>query len=101
MINLCEDKILIPENKQVKVQSIAPNPVNESFNLTLVSEITGLATIEIYDNMGVLISKVENVQITVGSNLVTVNSSYLNSGNYKGIIKINNAVVVFAFIVVK
>ncbi len=51
--------------------------------------------------MGVLLLKMENMQINKGANTLLINSSYLGSGTYKGIIKMNNSIVGFAFIVVK
>lgn len=69
--------------KQIGLVTLAPNPSTDATNLTINSNYNTTASIYVYDVTGKLVKTIATqVEISVGDNSFTVNSSDLNAGVY-------------------
>jgi agmatine deiminase len=80
----------IEDKSEFKIEPNFPNPFNETttINLTLLSEAN--VKVEIYNNLGQLISKPINSSFLKGKNQLTISAKDLQSGIYNYIISIEN-----------
>lgn len=101
LINLCGDHIIIPNSSSLKINEVYPNPVDEELNISIESEEAAPAVLEIYDYLGILRQKRENIRLTVGSQTITEMTSALPSGSFICVIRTADSSAHFTFLRIK
>lgn len=65
------------------VQTLAyPNPANDKLNLEISMAQSSIANISVVDMLGREVIRLGDVNLTIGNNLIEINTSSLNSGAY-------------------
>ncbi len=101
IINVCGDRYVNQKNNSILIQGLTPNPVKDKFVLNVESKIKTDCIIEIYDINGSLLSNTSNISIIQGNNEIVIDTIYLNTGNYKIVVKTANDIVSATFVVIK
>jgi len=86
LINLCGDRRILQPTTNLTNMMVSPNPNEGKFDISFTSQIDGVATIEILDNLGNKLVKVTNVKISVGDNSLQILNTGLAPGTYNVII---------------
>lgn len=101
LINLCGDRRVIQPTGSLKQLSISPNPSSGLFRVSFVSELAGIGSIEIIDNLGLKVMSVSNLNISKGINEVDLLGNLLSPGTYTIIVKLGSEFISQQIIVIK
>ncbi len=75
-------KVLKPNNTIISIKSIFPNPASDNISINLFSTEDGKLDIEILDNIGKAIHKIQDLGFSEGSNSIKIDLPPLNIGTY-------------------
>lgn len=76
----------------VNSYSIFPNPVNSVATIKVDALSSSIALIKVVDMLGNEVSRISNVELSTGENLITLELGSLNSGTYLYIIETPNGI---------
>lgn len=89
-VNYTQVISLVNGSRAMELISLAPNPVKQTTNLRLVSNLKSEAQISILNAAGVMVNKIK-VNLVAGENSVSLNLSHLAAGVYNIVVSQPNA----------
>ncbi len=87
--NVYEDR-LIDHNTNLNILSIMPNPADSKITVDFQASEKGRATLELYDQLGKVRLKTEAFDVIAGLNSITINTSDLDIGTYRLMLRQKN-----------
>ena len=86
------------ENANFDIISVTPNPNDGEFNFSFNSDLTGIASLKIYDLQGIEIYN-SSVKISNGMNKLDINLHNATTGTYFIVLRINSNEITSKFII--
>ncbi len=101
LINLCGNRRILQRGKTLADLILNPNPASSSFNVQFTSKQSGTAILEVMNNLGQILIKVENLPIVKGQNKTNISAGILTPGTYNVIVRSNIDFISKQLIIIK
>jgi hypothetical protein len=101
LINICGDRHIVQKATTLHSLVINPNPASGSFTVEFISDDTGIASIEVMNNLGQRLIVTSNFPVMKGRNKVFVYAEELMPGSYNMMVRKNAEFVSKQIIIIK